>query len=110
MSFFFNKRLWIIWKTWWKLEKVSRSIKSEFDSELVSDKKYLKTKIKSYKGKVNTNFHNTKTPKENSLWICLSVILIDSVFTTGNNYYPQVFCNVNMLLKKKRELSILLTT
>ena len=71
---------------------------------------YLKTKIESYKGKVNTNFHNSKTPKENSLWICLSVILIDSVFTTGNNYYPEVFCNVNMLLKKTRELSISLTT
>ena len=26
-----------------------------------------------------------------NLFIYLSVILIDSVFTTGKNYYPQVF-------------------
>ena len=30
-------------------------------------------------------------PKEDSKYICLSVILIDSVFRTGKNYYPQVF-------------------
>ena len=30
-------------------------------------------------------------PKEDSKYICLSVILIDSVFRTDKNYYPQVF-------------------
>ena len=30
-------------------------------------------------------------PKEDSKYICLSVILIDSVFRTGKNYYPHVF-------------------
>ena len=30
-------------------------------------------------------------PKEGLQFIYLSVILIDSVFTTGKNYYPQVF-------------------
>ena len=38
----------------------------EFNSEPVSNKSYLNTKIKSYKGKVNTHFHNKKTPKEGS--------------------------------------------
>ena len=28
---------------------------------------------------------------ESSQFVCLSVILIDSVFRTGKNYYPQVF-------------------
>ena len=46
--------------------------------------------IKSYNGKINTNFRNNKIPKEGSQLICLSVILIDSAFTTGNNYYSQV--------------------
>ena len=36
-------------------------------------------------------FHNNKIPKEGSQCICLSVILIDSVFRKGNNHYPQVF-------------------
>ena len=30
-------------------------------------------------------------PKEGLQFLYLSVILIDSVFTTGKNYYPQVF-------------------
>ena len=55
------------------------------------NEKYLKAKIKSYNGKINTNFQNNKMPKEDSKYICLSVILIDSVFRTGKNYYPQVF-------------------
>ena len=29
-------------------------------------------------------------PKESSKFICLAVILIDSVFRTCKNYYPQV--------------------
>ena len=45
----------------WK--KISNIIKKEFDSKLVYNEKYLKTKIKSYNGKTNTNFHNDKIPK-----------------------------------------------
>ena len=33
----------------------------------------------------------TKSVKKGSQFICLSVILIDSVFKTGKNYYSQVF-------------------
>ena len=29
----------------------------------VDNEKHPKTKIKSYKGKINTHFHNKKTPK-----------------------------------------------
>ena len=71
-------------------EKVKNSIKEEFDSKPVYNEKYLKAKIKSYNGKINTNFHNNKIPREGSQFICLSVILIDSVFRTGKHYYPQV--------------------
>ena len=71
--------------------KVKNSLKKEFDSEQVYNEKYLKTKIKSHNGKINTNFHNNKIPKEGSQFIFLSVILIDFVFWTGKNYYPQVF-------------------
>ena len=30
-------------------------------------------------------------PKEGSQYICLSVILLDSIFRMGENYYPKVF-------------------
>ena len=53
---------------------VKNSIKKEFDSEPVYNEKCLKAKKISYNGKITTNFHNNKIPKEDSKFICLSVI------------------------------------
>ena len=72
-------------------EKIENGIKKEFDGKPVYNEKYLRAKIKAYNGKINTNFHNNKIPSAGSQFICLSVILIDSVFKTGKTYYPQVF-------------------
>ena len=69
-------------------KEVKNSIKKEFDSQPVCKEKYLKAKIQSYNGKINTNFHNNKIPWEGSHCMCLSIILIDSFFRRGNNYYP----------------------
>ena len=44
-------------------KKVSNIIKKEFDSKAIYNEKYLKTKINSYNGKINTNFHNNKITK-----------------------------------------------
>ena len=84
-------------------KKVGNSIKKESDSEPVYNGKYLKTKIKSYQGKINTNFDNNKTPKEGSQCIFLSVTLIDSVFRTDKNFYPQVLLEEckNVVKEKK---------
>ena len=62
-------------------------MKKELDSKPVYNEKYLKAKIKSYNGKINANFHNNKIPRKGFQFIYLSVILIDSVFRTGKNYY-----------------------
>ena len=62
--------------------KVKNDTSIEFDSEPVYNGKYLKAKIKFYNGKFNTHFYNNKTLKEGPQCICLSVILIDSVFRT----------------------------
>ena len=72
-------------------EKVKNIPKKEFHSKPVYNEKYLKAKIKPYNGKICTNFHNNKIPKEGFHYICLSVILLGSVFKTGKNYSPQVF-------------------
>ena len=63
-------------------EKVKDTLKKEFDNEPAYDKKYLKGKTKSYNVKINTNFYNNKISKEDSQYICLSIILIDSAFRT----------------------------
>ena len=40
---------------------------------------------------ININFHSDKIPKEVSRCICLTIVLIDSVYRTGKNCYSQVF-------------------
>ena len=78
-------------------ERVSNGIKKGFDSEL-----------KSYEGEINKNFHSDNIPKQGSQCICLLVILIESVYRTSKNYYPQVlFKECKYVL---RCLSILLMT
>ena len=72
-------------------KKTAIASKKRFDRELVCNEKCLKTKIKSYEGETNTNFHSGKIPKEGSQCICLSVILINFVFRIGKNYYLHVF-------------------
>ena len=72
----------------WK--NANNTIDKEFDIDLACNWKYLKTKIKSYNGKINTNFHNNKIAKESSQFIYLTLILVDYVYKTGNNYFPQV--------------------
>ena len=69
-------------------EKVKNNLIKEFDSEPVYNKKYLKAKMKYYNGKISTKFHDNKIPREGSQFICLSLILIDSVFRTDKNKYP----------------------
>ena len=88
-------------KIWEKVENIT---KKEFDSKPVYNEKYLKAKIKSSNGKINTNFHNNKIPKEGSQFICLSVLLIDSVLRTGKNYYPQVFLDKCKHVVKEKKI------
>ena len=38
--------------------------KKEFENSTIYNEKYIKTKTKSYNGKINTNFPNNKKPKE----------------------------------------------
>ena len=85
-------------------EKVKHSITKEFDSEPVYNEKYLKAYIKSYNGKINTNFYNNKIPKKGSEFICLSVILIHFYSRTDKNYYPQVFLEeCKYVVKEQKE-------
>ena len=43
-------------------------------------------------------------PKEGSQCICLSVVLIDSVYRTGKNYYPQVFLEECIYVVKEKKM------
>ena len=86
-------------------EKVKNSLK-KFDSEPVQT---LKAEKKSYNGKINTNFPNSKIPKKGSQFICLPVILINSVFKTGKNYCSQTLLEEckNVVKEKKNPKCII---
>ena len=71
---------------------------------IVYHEKYLKAERKSYNGIINTNFYNDKIPEEDSQFICLSVMLIDSVFRTGKSYYPQVFLEECKYVVKEKKI------
>ena len=79
-------------KIWEKTESLMRK---KFDSKplFVNDdnSKYIKTKIKTFKNSVITNFHNKKVPEEKIPCKCLLIIALDSVIKTDNKYYPQTF-------------------
>ena len=68
-------------------DKISNLLKKGFISETVYNDKYIKTKIKSYNNKINTNFQGDKIPKDNGCCACLSVILLDSVVKIDNVQY-----------------------
>ena len=99
-----NTLLKSILKIW---RKVNILINIELDSELVygDNDKYIKTKIKSYGGKVNTNFQSKKIPKENASYKCLSLIMLDSVIRVSKKYYPQTLLEEckNKIEKTKME-------
>ena len=63
--------------------------------------KYIKTKIKFYNGKFNT--------KRDLNVICLSLILIDSVYKKDKNYYPQVFLEEFKYIIKEKKKSKFIT-
>ena len=101
-----NKLLKKYNKIW---EKVSNLMNIEFDNEPVYDDndKYIKTKIKLYGDKINTNFQGKKIPKENASYKCLSWIVLDSVIRANKKYYPQTLledCKYEITKKKIENL------
>ena len=92
-----------------KFGKKLKILSKKIDSKPAYNGKYLKAKIKSYHGKISTNSHNNKIPKEGSQCICLSVILSDLLFRTDKNYYPQVFLEECKYIVKEKKMSEYIT-
>ena len=70
-------------------ERVSSLINIKVESEPVyrNNDKYIKTKIKSYREKVNTDFQGKKVPKENVSYKCFSLIVFESVKSIILKYF-----------------------
>ena len=68
---------------------VGADIKKEFHSEPVSNKEFLKTKIKSHDDEV-TDFYDKNIPKVDSNHTCLAVLSLDSALKKDDNHYAQM--------------------
>ena len=102
-----NKQLKKYNKIW---EKVGNLLNVEFDSEPVYGDvhKYIKTKIKMYGDRVNTNFQRKRVPKENASHKCLSLIMLDSVIRVNKKYYPQRLLEEFKYVIRKNEMENLI--
>ena len=71
--------------------KISNLLNKEFDSEPVygDNNKHIWARIKMYEEKLNTNFQGKKTPKVNTAYKYLSLIMLDSVIRVNKKYCPQ---------------------
>ena len=78
-------------------KKIAKLMKIDFNTKTTygDDDKYIKTKIKTYKDSITTNFYNKngseKIPEEKVPHKCLSIIVLDSVIYAFEKYYPQIF-------------------
>ena len=79
------------------MEKIEKIMEIDFNTKTTygDDDKYIKTKIKTYKDSIITNFYNKKgskkLPEEKIPHKCLSVIFLGSIIFAYEKNYPQVF-------------------
>ena len=73
-------------------------MKIDFNTKITygdDDNKYIKTKIKTYKDSIITNFYNKngskKIPEEKVPRKCLSIIILDSIIYAYEKYHLQIF-------------------
>ena len=57
------------------------------DNESVQNK-YIKTKIKLYHGKMNTNVQGNEIPEDGVRFSCFSIMSLYSVVKVGKKHYP----------------------
>ena len=102
-----NKLLKKYNKIW---EIVGNLLNIEFDSEPVHGDadKYIKTKIKMYGDRVNTNLQGQKVPKENASCKCISLIMLDSVIRVNKKHYPQTLLEECKYVIRKNKMENLI--
>ena len=82
-------------------DKIKDSFGKRLDSEPVYNDKYIKTKISLY----SINFYDNKMLIEKKRYICLFVILLDSIFANlHKEYYSQIFLKECKYTVKNKEI------
>ena len=87
-------------------KKIEKLMKIDFNTETTygGDDKYIKTRIKTYKYSIITNFYKSwskKIKEEKVPQKCLSIIILDSIIYAYEKYYPQVFLEECKYMQEK---------
>ena len=69
-------------KIWEKIENLIKKIIASKPFYSNDDNKYIKTKLKTFKNSIITNFHNKKVPEEKIPYKYLLIIALDSLIKT----------------------------
>ena len=77
---------------------------AKLHSQPIFDDKYIKTKVKTFNGLINTLISGNEIPKERNQYICFAVVCVDSVLKVGKKNYPQPYLEQCIYKIKKREL------
>lgn len=75
-------------KIWNKIKELTGR---KLHNKPIYDSKYIKTKIKTLNNVNITYFHNEKIPKENTRYVCLAIITVDSIMKMNKKYCPYVY-------------------
>ena len=90
MSFLIkNSEVWEKYEDIWEVIKNKLNIK--FHSQPIYENKYLKAKVREFKGNIKTNFLGNNVPEENTYYTCIACITLDSVLKMNKKNYPQVY-------------------
>ena len=84
-----NESVYLKYAEFWN--KIKNSLNTRFHSQPIYDDKYIKTKLKTFSGMINTFFSGDEIPKERNQYICIAAICIDSVLKVDKKNYPQVY-------------------
>ena len=86
-------------------KKIKKLMKIDFNAKTTYGDEHIKTKIKTCKDSIITDFYNKKAskkvPEEKIPHKCLSVIILDSIIYAYKKYFPQVFLEECKYVQKK---------
>ena len=86
--------------------KIKNLLSIKLHSQPIYDGKYIKTKVKTFNGIVNTLFSNNKVPKERSHNICIAAICVDSVLKIDRKNNWQVYLELCKYKEKQTNKKI----
>ena len=88
-------------KIWNKIKKI---LHTRFHSQPIYNDKYIKTKVKTFSGVINTLFSDNKIPKGENHNICIAAICVDSILKMDKKNYPQVNLEQSKYKIKRRKM------